>query len=147
LVDIFSLGRWTASATWVLSSGTPYTEPVGVEPVTFEGPVGSVTFERIVIGDKNAARLPTYHRLDLALNHVWDLPSNRSATIGVTAFNAYDRANVWYREYTSIQGEIVENNIGLMPRTFNAFLSIKFEPSAVTPGPCRDGFRSCRGMQ
>lgn len=126
LVDIFNLGRWTASATWVLSSGSPYTEPVGVEPVTFDGPAGSVTFERIVIGDKNAARLPTYHRLDLALNHVWVLPSNRSATIGVTAFNAYDRANVWYREYTSIQGEIVENNIGLMPRTFNAFLSIKF---------------------
>jgi ferric enterobactin receptor len=127
LVDIFNLGRWTASATWVLSSGTPYTEPAGVEPVTFEGPNGgSVTFERIVIGDKNAARLPTYHRLDLALNHVWQFPSNRSATLGVTAFNAYDRANVWYREYTSVQGEIVENNIGLMPRTFNAFLSIKF---------------------
>jgi ferric enterobactin receptor len=126
LVDIFSLRRWTASATWVLSSGRPYTEPVGVEPFTFQGPAGSVTLERIVIGDKNAARLPSYHRLDLALNHVWDFPSNRSATIGVTAFNAYDRANVWYREYTSIQGEIVENNIGLMPRTFNAFLSIKF---------------------
>lgn len=126
LVDIFNLGRWTASATWVLSSGRPYTEPVGVEPVTFEGPAGSVTFERIVIGDKNAARLPNYHRLDLALNHIWQLPSNRRATLGVTAFNAYDRANVWYREYTSIQGEIVENNIGLMSRTFNAFLSIKF---------------------
>lgn len=126
LVDVFSLGRWTASATWVLSSGRPYTEPSGVEPVTFQGPAGSVTFERIVIGDKNAARLPNYHRLDLALNHVWDFSSNRSATIGLTAFNAYDRANVWYREYTSIQGEIVENNIGLMPRTFNAFLSIKF---------------------
>lgn len=126
LVDIVSLGGWTASATWVLSSGTPYTEPAGVEPVTFEGPMGSVTFERIVIGDKNAARLPTYHRLDLALNHVWQLSANRSATLGVTAFNAYDRANVWYREYTSIEGEIVENNIGLMPRTFNAFLSIKF---------------------
>jgi hypothetical protein len=126
LVDIFNLGRWTASATWVLSSGRPYTEPVGVEPVTFQGPAGSVTVERIAIGDKNAARLPNYHRLDLALNHVWDFPSNRSATLGVTAFNAYDRANVWYREYTSIEGEIVENNIGLMPRTFNAFLSIKF---------------------
>jgi hypothetical protein len=127
LVDIFTLGGWTASATWVLSSGRPYTEPVGVEPVAFQGPAGNnVTFERIVIGDKNAARLPTYHRLDLALNHVWNLASNRSVTMGVTAFNAYDRANVWYREYTSIQGEIVENNIGLMPRTFNAFLSIRF---------------------
>jgi hypothetical protein len=126
LVDIFSLGGWTASATWVLSSGRPYTEPAGVEPVTFQGPAGSVTFERIVIGDKNAARLPNYHRLDLALNHVWHFSSNRSTTIGFTAFNAYDRANVWYREYTSIQGEIVENNIGLMPRTFNAFLSVKF---------------------
>lgn len=126
LVDIFTLGRWTASATWVLSSGTPYTEPAGVEPVTFEGPNGSVTFERIVIGDKNAARLPNYHRLDLALNHVWDLSSNRSATLGVTAFNAYDRANVWYREYTSVQGDIVENNIGLMPRTFNVLVSITF---------------------
>ena len=110
----------------MLSSGTPYTEPSGVEPVVFDGPAGSVTFERIVVGEKNAARLPTYHRLDLALNHTWQLPSNRSATLGLTAFNAYNRANVWYREFTSVEGEIVENNIGLMPRTFNAFLSIKF---------------------
>ena len=44
-----------------------------------------MTFERIVIGDKNAARLPTYHRLDLALNRVWEFSPNRSATIGVTA--------------------------------------------------------------
>ena len=55
-----------------------------------------MTFERIAIGDKNAARLPNYHRLDLAVNHVWNFPSNRTATLGVTAFNAYDRANVWY---------------------------------------------------
>jgi hypothetical protein len=126
LVDVVTLGRWTASTTWVLSTGTPYTEPAGVEPVVFDGPAGSVTFERIVVGDKNAARLPTYHRLDLALNHVWEFSSNRTATIGITAFNAYDRANVWYREFTSVEGEIVESNIGLMPRTFNAFLSIKF---------------------
>ena len=126
LVDVVNFGRWTASATWVLSSGRPYTEPVGVEPVVVDGPAGTVTFERIVVGEKNAARLPTYHRLDLALNHIWELPSNRTATIGITAFNVYDRANVWYREYTSVEGEIAENNIGLMPRTFNAFLSIKF---------------------
>ena len=126
LVDVANLGRWSASATWVLSSGTPYTEPSGVEPVTFDGPAGQVTFERIVVGDKNAARLPAYHRLDLALNYVWEMSSNRSATIGVTVFNAYNRSNVWYREFTSVQGEIVQNNIGLMPLTTNAFFSIKF---------------------
>jgi hypothetical protein len=126
LVDTYTLGRWTASATWVLSTGRPYTEPIGVEPITVQGPNGEATFERIVVGDKNAARLPAYHRLDLALNRVWEMPSNRTATLGVTVFNAYNRGNVWYREFTNVEGEIVENNIWLMPLTTNAFLSIKF---------------------
>ena len=104
LVDVANLGKWSASATWVLSSGTPYTEPIGLEPVVFDGPAGEITFERIVVGDKNAARLPTYHRLDLAFNYVFEMPSNRSATFGVTVFNAYNRANVWYREFTSVEG-------------------------------------------
>ena len=46
--------------------------------------------------------------------------------VGVSAFNAYNRSNVWYKEFTIIEGEIVENNVGLMKLTLNAFLSIKF---------------------
>jgi hypothetical protein len=90
------------------------------------GPLGDITFERIVVGVKNAARLPSYHRLDLAANYAWRFADSRTATVGVTAFNAYNRSNVWYREFTNVEGEIVENNIGLMKLTLNAFLSIKF---------------------
>lgn len=127
LVDTFQLNRWTFSGTWIFSTGRPYTEPIGTEAVTRQGPLGEITIDRVVVGAKNGVRLPAYHRLDLAANYSWRFgDGGRSATIGVSAFNAYNRSNVWYKEFTSVEGEVVENNIGLLKLTPSAFLSIRF---------------------
>jgi hypothetical protein len=75
---------------------------------------------------KNAARLPNYHRLDAAANYTWPLGAGRrKATIGVSVFNAYNRQHVWYKEFTVVEGEIVENNINLTSLTLNAFFLLK----------------------
>lgn len=126
LVDTYTFGKWTASGTWVYSTGRPYTAPTGVETSTVHEPDGTATFERIVFGQKNAALLPAYHRLDLAVNRIFEMASNRTTTLGVTVFNAYNHDNVWYREFANVDGLIVENNVWLMPFTTNAFISIKF---------------------
>jgi hypothetical protein len=89
-------------------------------------PLGEFTLERIVVGDKNGARLPAYHRLDLAGTYGWRFGNGRSASLGVSLFNTYNRYNVWYKEFTAVEGEIVENDIGLMRFTLNASLSIRF---------------------
>jgi ferric enterobactin receptor len=126
LVDTLQLNRWTLSATWIFSTGRPYTEPVGTTATLFETPFGERAIERIEIGEKNGVRLPNYHRLDVAANYSWPLGTARKGTVGVSVFNAYNRQNVWYKEFTLVEGEVVENEINLMNLTLNAFFTIKF---------------------
>ena len=90
-----------------------------------EGEDRDFTIERVIVGEKNGARLPTYQRLDLSANYEFDLLGGRG-TAGLTVFNVGDRDNVWYKEFTSVDGEIFENNILLMSRTYNLFLTVRF---------------------
>ena len=123
IVSIFEVGKWHVSETFIYASGKPYTEPVGLEPV--ELPFGG-TIDRVVAGAKNGSRLPDYHRLDLALNREVPLGARGMGILSLTLFNAYDRQNIWYKEFNVVEGEIVENNIQLMGLTFNASFGVKF---------------------
>ena len=117
------MGKWHLSETFVYASGKPYTEPLGLETVVL--PSGG-TFDRVVAGAKNGGRLPDYHRLDFALNRELPLGDNRRGLFSLTLFNAYNRQNIWYKEFNVVEDEIVENNIQLMGLTLNASLSLKF---------------------
>lgn len=121
-VDSVRLGSWTFSGTWIYATGRPFTEPIGTEELQLGG--DGPTIERVVVGAKNGARLPSYHRLDIAADYGFDLRGAKGS-IG-TVFNLYDRKNVWYKEFTSLEGVIVENDIRLMGRTLNAFFSVRF---------------------
>lgn len=124
LVNLYQMAKWTLSGTWVYGSGKPYTEPGRVEPIAL--PFGG-TVERVVAGTKNGARLPPYHRLDVALNR--ELPlgnSNGKGLLSVTVFNLYNRKNIWYKEFNVVEGEIAENNIRLMGLTLNVSFGVKF---------------------
>ncbi len=123
IVSIFEVGKWHVSETFIYASGKPSTEPVGLEPV--ELPFGG-TIDRVVAGPKNGGRLPDYHRLDLALNREVPLGARGMGILSLTLFNAYDRQNIWYKEFNVVEGEIVENNIQLMGLTFNASFGVKF---------------------
>ena len=123
IVSIFQVGKWHVSETFIYASGKPYTEPVGLEPV--ELPFGG-TIDRVVAGPKNGGRLPDYHRLDLALNREVPLGARGMGLLSLTLFNAYDRQNIWYKEFNVVEGEIVENNIQLMGLTFNVSFGVKF---------------------
>ena len=123
IVNIFEMGKWHLSETFVYASGKPYTEPLGLETVV---PPSGGTFDRVVAGAKNGGRLPDYHRLDFALNRELPLGDNRRGLFSLTLFNAYNRQNIWYKEFNVVEDEIVENNIQLMGLTLNASLSLKF---------------------
>ena len=125
LVYSARFGSWTVSGTYIHGSGRPYTEPIGVEEIEIGGGERAFTVERVVVGAKNGARLPSYQRLDLAAHLDFELFSG-AGTLGLTVFNVGSRANVWYKEFTSVDGEIFENNILLMSRTYNAFLNVRF---------------------
>jgi outer membrane receptor protein involved in Fe transport len=123
LVSSYDLRNWTFSGTWIYSTGRPYTEPVGV--VEEEILDGRRTIERVVLGEKNGARLPAYHRLDLSASYRFQLAGSRSL-VGASVFNAYDKKNVWYKEFDVVEGEIFENNVLYMGLTFNLFLTLRF---------------------
>lgn len=122
LVGIYEVGSFIFSGTWIFASGRPYTEPVGVEEIeVFAGR----TREQVVIGEKNGARLPAYHRLDLSATYKFRI-GDADSKLGATLFNSYDNTNVWYKEFDVVEGEIIENDFTLMGFTFNLFFNIRF---------------------
>ena len=123
LVNLYQMGDWRLSQTWIYASGKPYTEPVGLEPV--ELPFGG-TIDRVVTGSQNGGRLPAYHRLDVAINREFYFRDAVRGVFSLTLFNLYNRQNVWYKEFEVIEDEIIENDIRLMGRTVNATVTLKF---------------------
>ncbi|MBI5472189.1 MAG: TonB-dependent receptor [Ignavibacteriae bacterium] len=90
--------RWHLSATWTHNSGQPYTLPTGqfVFP-PFEGSRYYLDFS-----ERNARRLPAYHKLDIGATYsfTWfDLPFELVANI----YNVYNHQNVIAR-YLKFEG-------------------------------------------
>lgn len=107
LVGNYSIGPWDLSATWVLASGTPYTQPIAVR--TIRQPNGGTRTE-VQFGDKNAQRLPVYHRLDLGISRLFHSRS-LDWNLGLSVFNLYDRTNITARDFVTDTNPIVVRNV------------------------------------
>jgi hypothetical protein len=95
LVGNYSFGKWNFAATWVIASGAPYTAPESQYTIKLlDGSMHSY----IHVGDKNAQRLPAYHRMDVSLSRQFN-GGWFDWNLGLSIFNLYDHKNVWYREY------------------------------------------------
>jgi len=111
--------KWDAAITWILGSGRPYTPALGAYsiPLAQGGEAGTV-----IMGDLYSARLPVYHRLDIAGG--WST-ERKGITYGLRAslFNAYNHRNVRDVRYLGVQGQgqplmLVQEEIhmlGIMP--------------------------------
>ncbi|MEM6630070.1 MAG: TonB-dependent receptor [Bacteroidota bacterium] len=119
LVNSYQLGRWTFGATWVYSTGRPYTAPVGGYEITL---LDGATEEYVHVGDKNSFRLPAYHRMDLSANYKLYF-GNSPVTAGLSIFNLYGRKNIWYKEFEIVEGELLETNVQLLGFTPNFSLT------------------------
>ncbi len=122
LVQSYDLGDWNFSGTWVYASGRPYTTMIGYEEIT--GFRDRIIYE-LVVGEKNEARLPPYHRLDLSASFAFAL-GDADARAGLTLFNLYDRKNTWYKEFDVIEQEIIETDVLLRGFTVNLYFNLKF---------------------
>jgi ferric enterobactin receptor len=123
VINLYSYRDWNFSAVWIYGTGKPYTAPLGAYQVIL--PDGT-TKDFISIGQKNAFRLPDYHRLDISAQYNFVLGNMGTATIGLSVFNVYNRKNVWYKQFSVIEGQLVETNVELLGITPNLFLSFKF---------------------
>ena len=121
IVNSLSWKKWDFSATWVYATGKPYTRPIGTYDVQL---LDGTTATFIHVGEKNAYRLPDYHRLDLAATYNFITGKRTKTSIGASIFNVYDRTNVWYKTFESVDGGISETDVvflGITPSVFVNF--------------------------
>ena len=119
-VGTLSLGRWDLASTWTFGSGTPYTAPQGEYSVQL---LDGSSFSYINVSAKNGLRLPAYHRLDLSARYRFSL-GDYGGDLGISVFNAYDRANVWYRQFELDTTPAIVTDVNYVGRVLN--LSVRF---------------------
>ena len=79
--------KWSGSASWVYNTGDAYTTPSGkysIEGVTYSS-----------YSERNAARMPDYHRLDLGLTYQAKKTKRFESSWNFSLYNAYGRENAY----------------------------------------------------
>lgn len=109
--------------TFIYASGKPYTAPSGGYTITL---LDGTTKDVINVGSKNSSRLPAYHRLDLSATYHFGRVGKGNGSIGISAFNVYNRSNVWYKNYEIVDGAVIETNVNYLSFTPNLTFTYKF---------------------
>ncbi len=129
LVLSYTFGKklnWEFDARWNFGSGFPFTQTQGdfehlnfsqgvnTNYTTANGQLGTI------LGDLNAGRLPTYHRLDITIKKKWEISKNSALEANVNVINAYNRQNIFYVDRITNQ---VKYQLPLLP---SAGISLTF---------------------
>jgi hypothetical protein len=88
VVTVYELPRkWTLSATWVYNTGNAVTFPKGAYMIG----------NRIVFlyTDRNANRMPAYHRLDIGATKTFASKGHYESSLNISLYNAYMRDNAY----------------------------------------------------
>jgi hypothetical protein len=91
--------RIVFSGNWIYYTGDAVTFPSG--KYLIDGNLINLYTER------NASRMPDYHRLDLGVTYQFKIRKKWSSDINVSVYNAYDRKNAYsisFRESTTVPG-------------------------------------------
>ncbi len=105
LVMNHTIGRgWNVNLNYVYGTGQAYTVPDSRYTVT--QPSGQTT-SYIHVSEKNAYRLPAYHRMDLGITKDFLIGEKAAVQLVISVFNLYNRRNIWYRSFDATE-EIVE---------------------------------------
>jgi hypothetical protein len=113
------------SLRWEYGSGFPYTQTTGyIDRLTLDGSLPGL-FERetgqpfMMLGDKNGARLPNYHRLDAGIAFNFSF-LGFEISAGADVLNLYDNKNIFYFDRTTGQ------RINMLPFYPSATLTVKY---------------------
>ncbi|WOK07994.1 TonB-dependent receptor [Imperialibacter roseus] len=123
-VSIYSANRWSFSATWIYATGRPYTAPSGAYSITL---LDGTTSDYFSTTDKNSLRFPNYHRLDLAATYsFYSIDQEREiGGLSFSIFNLYNHTNVWHKQYSIVDSEIIETDVTYLGITPNLTLTLK----------------------
>ncbi len=79
--------RFVASATWIYATGLPVTFPTG------RAVIGNAIVP--IYSNRNAYRMPDYHRLDLSITYKGKPGRKWHDELNLSVYNAYNRHNAW----------------------------------------------------
>lgn len=88
IVGIYDLSKkWTISGVFVYSTGNAVTYPTGKYEID-----GQIYFK---YDDRNASRMPAYHRLDLSATYTKKKRKNRESSWSFSVYNIYGHENAY----------------------------------------------------
>ena len=99
--------NFTLSVRWQFGSGLPFSQALGFDEfILLSGPTD--LFEehgdtRVLYTYPYGGRLPSYHRLDISLEHTFEISKNTAVSILASATNAYDRTNLFYIDLFTLE--------------------------------------------
>ena len=113
------------SANWTFATGKPYTAPL--TSYTVDDFTGQ-SHAYLTISDKNALRMAPYHRMDVAITYdLLKVDSRKTGSIGFSLFNVYNRSNIWYKQYTIVNNQVITSNVNYLGLTPNITLSLRWK--------------------
>ncbi len=113
------------SFRWELGSGYPFTQTEGFYERLTISDLGRSSFLNdqgkpySILGDKNSAHLPTYHRLDVTATYKFVL-SYLNGNVGISLVNVYNSKNILYYDRKTLQ------KITMLPFLPTAFAKVEF---------------------
>ena len=111
---------------WEISSGLPYTQIVSFFdrlelPNLISGNYSNDNGKVYsVLGKKNAARLPMYHRLDLNLSNSFTIFDQTKLKLMIDIINLYNQQNIFYSNRET------GNTINMLPFLLSVSLGVEF---------------------
>ncbi len=113
---------WRASAMWQYNSGLPFTQLIGYYNRLYFEDLETRNYYFIphsILAERNAAKLPDYHRLDLNLSAKFNF-SFAAAYLNFSIINVYDRKNLFYFERET------GKRVNMLPFLPSAAIKIEF---------------------
>ncbi len=101
--------RFSASATWVYATGLPVTFPTG------RAVIGNSIIP--IYSNRNAYRMPDYHRLDMSVSYKGkDKPGRKwHGEWNLSVYNVYNRHNAWAINFTQ---DAADPNVTYAEKTY-----------------------------
>lgn len=114
--------HWRMNVSFHYGSGQPVTLAAG--RYTTRDITGR-EYNVILEGDKNAARLPAYHRLDLGLSYLRTFPA-WSLEPSLQVINVYNQKNVFFRSYDLTADPAEYEDVTMLPFLPTVTLTVRF---------------------
>lgn len=106
--------RWSFTSVFNYATGQAYTEPSGRTQMD-RTPWENLIRDVFIVENLNAARLPSYHRLDIGVSRAGSFFQIADGEWQFQLINAYSRQNVWFYQYDFEENPVEKNDVPLLP--------------------------------